>query len=214
AEQYCNKVHAALEAEGNFDSDELALGGAKSRGPSTRRSGDSGTSSPRSPQSASPFSFSRGHMKDRDDGSEPGKVLSIYHTLLSLYLSPPHDYAPQYGPALEILARHGSRLSADSTLSLIPESFPVHDLEFFFRRRMRASTSILNRSKIERGLRLVQNTAVTKELLLGDGAVPVAGEKKPRRSLGRSRSVVVNEERLCGMCHKRLGASVISVFPE
>lgn len=31
---------------------------------------------------------------------------------------------------------------------------------------------------------------------------------------GRNRCVTVNEERVCGVCHKRLGGSVISVFPE
>ena len=31
---------------------------------------------------------------------------------------------------------------------------------------------------------------------------------------GRSRHVVVSEERVCGVCHKRLGRSVVSVLPD
>lgn len=31
---------------------------------------------------------------------------------------------------------------------------------------------------------------------------------------GRNRCVTVGEERVCGLCHKRLGGSVISVYPE
>jgi hypothetical protein len=30
----------------------------------------------------------------------------------------------------------------------------------------------------------------------------------------RARHVTVTEERICGVCHKRLGGSVINVFPE
>lgn len=33
-------------------------------------------------------------------------------------------------------------------------------------------------------------------------------------SSGRSRHVVVSEERVCGVCHKRLGRSVVSVLPD
>ncbi|WEW57039.1 Vacuolar morphogenesis protein 6 [Emydomyces testavorans] len=131
---------------------------------------------------------------------------SIYHTLLSLYLSPPHAYKPQYGPAIEILAKHGSRLPASSTLDLIPEAFPVNELEFYFRGRIRAENSVVNESRIVAGLRKVQNINTEAELLLGNGLLD--GNK------GRNRFVTVTEERMCGVCHKRLGGSVISVFPE
>ncbi len=44
------------------------------------------------------------------------------------------------------------------------------------------------------------------KLLLGDGL--------PGGQGGRNRRVVVGEERICGVCHKRLGGSVVSVLPE
>ncbi|KKZ62258.1 6-phosphofructo-2-kinase/fructose-2,6-bisphosphatase [[Emmonsia] crescens] len=138
---------------------------------------------------------------DSEDGNP-----SIYHTLLSLYLSPPHNYKPQYGPAIEILARHGSRLPAGSTLELIPETFPVHELEFYFRGRMRAANSVGNESRIVAALRKVQNVAVQADLQLGEEIMK--GNNK-----GRNRFVTISEERVCGVCHKRLGGSVISVFP-
>ncbi|PGH00119.1 hypothetical protein AJ79_08302 [Helicocarpus griseus UAMH5409] len=137
---------------------------------------------------------------DREEGHP-----SIYHTLLSLYLSPPHNYKPQYGPAMEILARHGSRLPANSTLDLIPETFPVHELEFYFRGRMRAANSIGREGRIVAALRKVQNVAVQANLQLG--------EEIRTGNKGRNRFVTINEERVCGVCHKRLGGSVISVFP-
>ncbi|EQL38308.1 6-phosphofructo-2-kinase/fructose-2,6-bisphosphatase [Blastomyces gilchristii SLH14081] len=138
---------------------------------------------------------------DNEDGHP-----SIYHTLLSLYLSPPHNYKPQYGPAIEILARHGSRLPAGSTLDLIPETFPVHELEFYFRGRMRAANSVGNEARIVAALRKVQNIAVQADLQLGEEIMK--GNNK-----GRNRFVTISEERVCGVCHKRLGGSVISVFP-
>lgn len=43
-------------------------------------------------------------------------------------------------------------------------------------------------------------------LLLGDGI--------PDGNGGRNRRVIVSEERVCGVCHKRLGGSVIAVLPD
>jgi hypothetical protein len=131
---------------------------------------------------------------------------SIYHTLLSLYLSPPPPYTPQYGPAISILANHGSRLPASSTLDLIPETLPVKELEFYFKGRIRAASGIVNEGRVVAGLRRVEAAETEAKLLLGDGL----GSK----SQGRNRRFEVSEVRVCGVCHKRLGGSVISVFPE
>jgi Vam6/Vps39-like protein vacuolar protein sorting-associated protein 39 len=43
-------------------------------------------------------------------------------------------------------------------------------------------------------------------LLLGDGVPGAKG--------GRNRRVLVQEERVCGVCHKRLGGSVVAVLPD
>ncbi|KAL5340381.1 hypothetical protein BJX70DRAFT_387383 [Aspergillus crustosus] len=130
---------------------------------------------------------------------------SIYLTLLSLYLTPPHSYKPQYGPALEILAKHGSRLPANSALELIPETLPVNELEFYFKGRMRAANTIFNESRITANLLKVQNIKTRAQLLVGEGT--------DGRS-SRSRHVTVTEERVCSVCHKRIGGSVINVFPD
>ncbi|KAF3482698.1 uncharacterized protein GIQ15_02022 [Arthroderma uncinatum] len=138
-----------------------------------------------------------------DEESRP----SIYHTLLSLYLSPPHGYEPRYGPAIEILARHGSRLPASSTLDLIPGTLPIHDLEFYFRGRIRAANSILNQGRIISSLQRIQNMETEASLRLGD-------EVGGGNNRGRNRCITVSEDRVCSHCHKRLGGSVISVFPK
>ncbi|KAK1140870.1 Vacuolar morphogenesis protein 6 [Aspergillus melleus] len=130
---------------------------------------------------------------------------SIYLTLLSLYLSPPHGYQPQYGPALDLLAKHGSRLPPGSALELIPETLPVKDLEFYFRGRMRAANSMLSESRIVASLQKSQNIKTQAQLLVGEGTDGKSA---------RSRHVTITEERICGMCHKRIGGSVINVFPD
>ena len=71
---------------------------------------------------------------------------------------------------------------------------------------MRNANSILNESKIVAGLRKVDDVRVQAALQLGEGVLSRGG--------GRSRRVRVDEERVCGVCHKRLGGSVISVFPD
>ncbi|EAW19629.1 putative vacuolar morphogenesis protein AvaB [Aspergillus fischeri NRRL 181] len=134
-----------------------------------------------------------------------GEKPSIYLTLLSLYLSPPHGYKPRYGPALEVLAKHGSRLPPNSALELIPETLPVKELQFYFKGRMRAATSILNESRIVANMQKSQSIKTQAQLLVGEG-----GDVKA----SRSRHVTITEERICGICHKRLGGSVINVFPE
>ncbi|KPI34657.1 Vacuolar morphogenesis protein 6 [Cyphellophora attinorum] len=129
---------------------------------------------------------------------------SIYHLLLNLYLNPPKGETSRYAPAIELMAKHGARLPASSTLELIPPELLVRELEFYFRGRMRNANTILNESMVAAGLRKVDAVRVQAALQLGQGS----------KYGGRSRKVRIDEERVCGVCHKRLGGSVISVFPD
>ncbi|KAK2627557.1 hypothetical protein QTJ16_003523 [Diplocarpon rosae] len=153
---------------------------------------------------ASPLQTRRGSLSssDRDDDDVP----SIYHTLLSLYLTPPPPHEPNWPPALDLLSKHGSRLPASSTLNLMPTTLPVAELESYFRGRIRAANSIVNETRVVSGLRKSEVVSAQADLLLGDG---VPGGKG-----GRNRRVAVSDERVCGVCHKRLGRSVIAVLPD
>ncbi|KAK4172088.1 putative Vam6/Vps39-like protein [Triangularia setosa] len=131
---------------------------------------------------------------------------SIYHTLLSLYLRPPSPHEPNLGPALDLLSKHGSRLPATSTLSLVPDSLPVSQLESYFRGRMRSANSMVNETRVVAGLRRTSHLAAQALLFLGDGI--------PGGQAGRNRRVVIGEEKMCGGCHKRLGRSVVAVMPD
>ena len=148
----------------------------------------------------SPTRTRRLSTPDQEDGPP-----SVYQTLLSLYLSPLPPRQPQWEPALELLAKHGSRLPASSTLALIPEVLAIKKLESYFRARIRAANTVVNEGRIVAGLRKTLNTAEEMKLHLGEG---ISGG-----NAGRNRSVVITEERLCGVCHKRFGGSAIKVLP-
>ncbi|KAK4693702.1 Vam6/Vps39-like protein vacuolar protein sorting-associated protein 39, partial [Lecanoromycetidae sp. Uapishka_2] len=153
------------------------------------------------PPSTTPMQSSRILTADPEDAP-----LSIYHTLLSLYLSPPPPHKPQWGPALNVLAKHGARMPASSTLNLIPEVLPIKDLESYFRGRIRSANTIVNEGKVVAGMRSTLAFGEDAKLRLGDGVVGGNG--------GRNRRVVITEERVCGVCYKRFGGSAIKVMPE
>jgi hypothetical protein len=142
------------------------------------------------------------HVHLAEKGEEEN---SIYLTLLSLYLSPPHGYEPQNDPAIDLLAKHGSRLPADAALKLIPDKQAVQQLEFYFKGRMRAANSVFNEARIVANLRKARDMQIQAQLAIGEGV---------RGGGTRARHVTVTEERICGVCHKRLGGSVINIFPE
>lgn len=145
---------------------------------------------------------SRGTTFSDQEDAKP----SIYHALLSLYLSPPHPHRPQLEPALELLARHGARMPASSTLELLPETLPINDLEAYFRGRIRAATTVMNEAQIVAGLRNVVSAREEATLRFG--------EEASRGKGGRNRRVVIAEDRVCGVCYKRFGGSAIKVLPE
>ena len=131
---------------------------------------------------------------------------SIYNTLLSLYLSPPPPHKPQWGPALNVLAKHGARMPASSTLDLIPEILPIKDLESYFRGQIRSANTIGNESRIVAGLQSTLSMSEEAKLRLGHGV--------PGGNGGRNRRVVITEDRVCSVCYKRFGGSAIKVMPK
>ena len=137
-------------------------------------------------------------LPPQPDEREDAPEASIYNTLLSLYLSPPPPHKPNLAPALALLAKHGARVPASSTLSLVPATLPVRQLESYFRGRLRAAVSAMREDAVVARLAAVQKADAEAKLLLQE----------------RNRRVVVSEERVCGVCHKRFGGSAIRVYPD
>lgn len=151
------------------------------------------------------------HAPDLDPDAEP----SIYHTLLSLYLAPPHPHEPRWEPALTLLSKHGARLPASSTLDLIPPTQPVKELESYFRGRIRTANSVMNQQRMVASLRSVVKMDTEAALLLGERTPGITdGLRKANGPGGRNRRVVINEDRHCKVCGKRFGGSAIRVYPD
>ena len=145
---------------------------------------------------------------DEDEGK------SIYHTLLSLYLSPPpsaRDAKPNWPAALSLLAKHGARMPASSTLELMPDSLPIKELESYWRGQMRKEYARANEGRIVAGLRAVEAVREEARLRVGVGA---GGGDKSLKGKGRQRRVLVEEESVCRVCYRRFGGSAVKVLPE
>ncbi|KAK7978754.1 hypothetical protein PG988_006244 [Apiospora saccharicola] len=195
AEEYCNRLHK-LQSEPSRPSSPTARRNSR---PSSANPGFSNLP----PPTQDPY-------QDDPDGAP-----SIYHTLLGLYLTPNPPHKPNLEPALDLLSKHGSRLPAASTLSLIPDDLAANRLESYFSGRIRAANSRLAESRIVEGLRKTMLVDTQATLLLGEGNVPGgSGGSSISGGSGRNRRVVVGEERVCGVCHKRLGNSVVAVLPD
>lgn len=146
------------------------------------------------------------------DDTNAGKAQSIYTTLLSLYLSPPHPHKQNLSQAIEILSLHGARLPALSTLAALPISLPIRDLESYFQARMRSANSIARENAIMASLSSVEKTAIESDLLLSNDLR--MGVQKTTPAAGRNRRIVLGENKLCNVCHKRFGRAAARVFPD
>ena len=123
--------------------------------------------------------------------------LNVFHILLEMYLTPqsPYPPTPHLDNALTILTRHGSRLDASQALTLIPENLQIQRLEGYFESRIRGANSEGSEGMIRAQLGRGVGWGL-EEKLVGS----------------RGRHVVVTEARVCPVCHKRLGRSVVSVL--
>lgn len=141
----------------------------------------------------------------QDDSHKP----NIFALLLGLYLGPPPGEAKRWPQALDLLSKHGARLPASSTLSLMPDDLAVVELEAYFRGRIRHATSALRQDKIVRSLEEVRKLQTERTLRLGADAIVEKGGMG-----GRSKRVIIKEEDHCRVCHKRFGASAVRVQPD
>ncbi|KAK8024938.1 vacuolar sorting protein 39 domain 1 [Apiospora arundinis] len=193
AEEYCNRIH------------KLQNEPSRPSSPKARRD---------SRPSSANLAVANQVSSDPQHQDDPDATPSIYHTLLSLYLTPAPPHQTNLEPALDLLSKHGSRLPAASTLSLIPDDLPTKRLESYFSGRIRAANSRLAESRVVEGLRKTLLVDTQATLLLGDGTQQQAGEGEGGGGGGRNRRVVIGEERVCTVCHKRLGNSVVAVLPD
>lgn len=71
---------------------------------------------------------------------------------------------------------------------------------------MRNANSIVNETRVVKALRQTEVVASQVRLSFGDGGLQSGG--------GKNRRVVISEERVCRVCHKRLARSVVAFMPD
>ena len=104
----------------------------------------------------------------------------------------------QWEHGLMLLAKHGPRVPATSALNLLPDVLEIAKMQQYFTTRMRTAQSELYASRISSALRKTVDDETQMDLRLD----------------ARNRNVLITEERVCGVCHKRFGGSAIKVMPE
>lgn len=119
------------------------------------------------------------------------------HSLMALYLTPPEKHMPRrLDLALELLSSQGSRMSVVEIINTLPNATSVQDLVVFLTSQIRTLEKSWNNSELDASLRKV-HLVKTQETLLSQ----------------QQRSVTITNLKTCRVCFKRLGHSVISVFP-
>lgn len=131
------------------------------------------------------------------ESSEEGK--KALHILLLLYLdnSAPSGFKDgRETEVLDLLASQGSRMSASEVLGRLPPEVRIQSVERFLQSHLRLMTSTVNDELVASSL-LKVNLVRTEQSLL---------------QLGQ-RYTTITKFKTCKHCFKRLGNSVISIFP-
>jgi hypothetical protein len=126
--------------------------------------------------------------------SEPDSKGSVFLTLLRIYLRPRPGTQVLLEPAVELISRHAARIDAAEVFDLLPPLMTVQELQSFLVKAMRRSTELRRGSRVEREIyRARQDQLDLKQVGLED------------------RRVRITESRVCPVCHKRLGNSVLAI---
>jgi len=119
----------------------------------------------------------------------------VYLSLLRVYLKP-DGKKPMLQPALAVLIKHYKRIDTPKALDLMPADTPVRDLEPFFEAVLRENSQQRRHNQIVKNLLKTENLQVREQLIKS-----------------RSHMFKVTEDRMCQVCHRRLGDSVPACYP-
>lgn len=149
-----------------------------------------------------------------DESPEQGR--KALHTLMALYLTPPPASevegeegavsgngartapAPRLDLALDLLATQGSRMSVVDIINTLPPGTTIRDIAVFLTSQIRALRTSWNGAQLDAALRRVHLVKAQEALLAQQ----------------QRRATTITSLRTCRVCFKRLGHSVISVFPD
>ncbi|KDE07783.1 hypothetical protein MVLG_02051 [Microbotryum lychnidis-dioicae p1A1 Lamole] len=120
----------------------------------------------------------------------------IFHILLRIYLRPRrNDQKIMFEPALELIKKNALYLDPIVVFDLLPPLISIGKLKIFLEKTLRRSVQVKNETLVLKG--------ITKSFL----------EKEERDKVDlEERRVKINEGRVCPVCGKRLGKSVLAIF--
>jgi len=117
---------------------------------------------------------------------------NIFLTLLRIYLRPLVKTTDDLlRPALELIARHGSRLDPEETLQLLPPLVSARDVRVFLTGALRVPRFD---ARVVREVALSRKDQVARKLMYLE-----------------ANRVKITDSRICPQCHKRIGPSAIVV---
>lgn len=119
---------------------------------------------------------------------------SIFHVLLRIYLRPRPNHPLLFGPALALLASHAAAIDAIEVFDLLPPLVALGDLQTYLEKTLRRSGERVRDAKMVKAIgRSAMDDAERNVINLEE------------------RRVKITETRVCPLCHKRLGNSVIAI---
>ncbi|GAA5999473.1 Vam6p [Rhodotorula paludigena] len=119
---------------------------------------------------------------------------TIFLLLLRIYLRPRPSHPLLFAPALSLLSTQAARIDPTEAFDLLPPLVALGDLQVYLEKTLRRSTERVREAKMVKAMGrcwLDQNEREVVDL--------------------EERRVKVTEGRVCPVCHKRIGNSVIAI---
>ncbi|GES94690.1 vam6/Vps39-like protein [Rhizophagus clarus] len=133
-------------------------------------------------------------VKNYIETDDPAK--NVFISLLKVYLRPSNGEKLMLEPAIRLLSRHGSYVSASDALNMLPLTTKVSELYQFVEKYIRENNKNRNMNMIIKNLLKADQRQVEEQLMFY-----------------RSRKVKIDEDKMCPQCTRRIGQSVFAVFP-
>lgn len=121
----------------------------------------------------------------------------IYLILLNLLLKPPSGQKIQLSYALDFLSQYRSQINIETIISELPLDIKISNLKLYLESTIQNRITNIINGKIIYSLQMA-NLAQYQNKLID------ASNKK----------YTITPEKTCQNCHKRLGQSVLAIFPK
>ncbi|KAH8929300.1 hypothetical protein BT69DRAFT_1236094 [Atractiella rhizophila] len=126
--------------------------------------------------------------------SNPSSRNTIFITLLNLYLRPKSGLPLLLAPALDAISRQGMYMDSAQILEMLPPLVPLKDVHIFLQKAIRKARETKALTQVQRSIYRTRTDQLDEELVTLE-----------------ERRVTITDYRVCPVCSKRLGNSVIAI---